>query len=187
MEQLIKYLSKYITLPQAEVLSSIFEEKEYSHGDLLTKEGRYSNQIGCIKDGMARAYFINENGDEVTVWFSFPGMMIFDPQSFYSETMSTLTIEFLEDSIVFITTKQKLDYLYEQQPELNLFGRKFAEAAFSKMIQRTTELQTLNAEERYLQLLKTPELLQKIPLKYLASYIGVTKYSLSRIRKNISL
>lgn len=187
MKQLIKFLSKYITPSQAETLSSIFEKKEYKQGAFLAKTGSYSNQISFIERGMARAFFINENGDEVTVWFSFSEMMIFEPQSFYSETTSKLTIEFLEDSLVFTTTKQKLNYLYEQQPELNLFGRKFAEAAFSKMIQRTTELQTLSAEQRYLQLLKTPELLQKIPLKYLASYIGVTKYSLSRIRKNISL
>jgi CRP/FNR family transcriptional regulator, anaerobic regulatory protein len=94
-------------------------------------------------------------------------------------------VEALDDSVLYKINKHDLDELYKQQPPYSEFGRKFSEEALTMLMQRTLSLHTKSAEDRYKELMQIPELIQKVPLKYLATYLGITDTSLSRIRKNL--
>ena len=78
-----------------------------------------------------------------------------------------------------------MDFLYSHIPAWQEFGRKVWEQMSVRMIHQIVSFQTLSAEERYLQFMNTPELLQKVPVKHLASFLGITPNALSRIRKTI--
>ena len=112
-------------------------------------------------------------------------MMITDMLAFYTETRASFYVQAVEKSEIRIILKSQLDKLYQSNPEYQEFGRKYAENAFINVGQRMLSFQTKSAEERYKELLQNPKYMQKIPLKYLASYLGVTDTSLSRIRKNL--
>ena len=112
-------------------------------------------------------------------------MFITDLVSYYKEVPATQHIEAIEDSELFIVQKTELEDLYLLHPAYREFGRKFAEEGMVMVMERMMSLQSKSAEERYKELLAQPMFMQKIPLKYLATYLGITDTSLSRIRRNI--
>ena len=105
--------------------------------------------------------------------------------AFYTGERSTAFVEAMEDAELFFINKKQLDALYERRPDYRQFGQKFAEEALVLLMRRNLEFQTLSPEQRYRRLLEQPEFMQKIPLKYLASWLGITDTSLSRIRRKL--
>ena len=182
-----EYFEKYLSSADAKLLASIFTRKHFATKEHFAEQHRPCNCVGFIEQGFARSYFIDIKGNENTVCFSSDGMMLVDPISLFSGENARFSIQILEDSEILITTKEEIEHLYEVEPQLNLFGRKVVEESYVFTLNRILDYQTMTAEERYLALMDYPDLFQKIPLKYLASYIGITDSSLSRIRKNISL
>jgi CRP-like cAMP-binding protein len=162
-----------------------FHEQKIRKGRHLLKPGQDCNYIAFIQKGCFRVYYYGINDKETTTWFSFSEMVITDLLAFYTTGKAQFYVEALEDSILYKITKQDLENLYNEFPIYREFGRKFAEEAFTILMQRTHSLHTKPAEERYKELLQSPDFMQKIPLKYLASYLGITDTSLSRIRKKI--
>src|SRR5688500_19133597 len=112
-------------------------------------------------------------------------MVITDMLGYYTTGRAQFFVEALDDSLLYRISKTDLEKLYQRQPEYSEFGRKFAEEALTMLMQRTLSLHTKSAEERYAELLQIPDLIQRVPLKYLATYLGITDTSLSRIRKKI--
>ncbi len=180
------YFERFLPAEKATLLASIFETRNFQAKEKFVEEGKLCNKVGFIEMGLARAYFLDLKGNERTVCFSSSNMMIIDPVSFYTGAKAKLTIELLEKSIIHITERSKLNDLYNSDPILNSLGRKITEESYVFMLERIIERDTLSAEERYSKLLKNTELFQKIPLKHLASYIGITDSSLSRIRNKIT-
>ena len=123
---------------------------------------------------------------EVSVWFAFPQCSAIEIYSFISENPSDYFIQAIEDSEVLYLSKAQLNKLYQQQPKMQEMMRNFWEDVILNLINRFTALQKDSAEKRYLDLLNKPDYLDTIPQKYLASFIGVTPTSLSRIRKQIT-
>ncbi|HET6994088.1 MAG TPA: Crp/Fnr family transcriptional regulator, partial [Chitinophagaceae bacterium] len=105
--------------------------------------------------------------------------------SFISENPSNYFLEAIEDSEVLCLSKTELTKLYQYQPKMQVMMRNFWEDVILNLINRFTALQRDSAEKRYLDLLSKPGYLNSIPQKYLASFIGITPTSLSRIRKQI--
>ena len=167
-------------------MASIFAPKQFKAKEYFAEYDQPCNHLGFVEKGLTRSYYIDVKGNENTVCFSSNGMMAVDPVSLFSGENARFTIQVLEDSIIQITTRRQLEDLYKSEPQLNLFGRKIMEESYVFTIKRIMDHQTQTAEERYLALMQNTELFQKIPLKYLASYIGITDSSLSRIRKKIS-
>ncbi|WP_411028815.1 Crp/Fnr family transcriptional regulator [Spongiimicrobium sp. 3-5] len=180
------YFETHLPNEKAVLLASIFESQNFEAKAKFVEQGKYCNKVAFIESGLARAYYLTGAGNEFTVCFSFDNMMMLDPVAFYTGEKAKLTIEFLEKSVVHITERSKLEDLFNSDPILSSLGRKITERSYVMMLERIMERDTLSAEERYLNLLKNSELFKKIPLKYLASYIGITDSSLSRIRKKIT-
>jgi CRP-like cAMP-binding protein len=162
-----------------------FHELKIKRGKHLLKPGQDCNYLAFIQQGSFRVYYYDINGKEISTWFSFTEMVITDLLGLYTTGKAQFYVEALEDSIIYKISKHDLEILYKEYPIYGEFGRKFAEEALTMLMQRTMSLHTKSAEERYKELLQIPDFIQKIPLKYLASFLGVTDTSLSRIRKKI--
>lgn len=186
MKSLEYFFSQYIPLTDASDLIRAFGvNREMEKKEMLTRPGEDSSFLAFIHEGAFRVYFYNEKGHDTTVWFSFAGMMISDLLAFYQGTPANFYISAIEDSHISLIYRHQLEELYLTYPEYREFGRKYAENALVQVMQRMVTLQTKSAEERYAELLAAPQFMQTIPLKYLATYLGITDTSLSRIRKNL--
>jgi len=180
------FLAAYAPFDKSELddITGQFESRKVKKNEIILTEGEVCNQLIFVNDGCLRLYYVVDEV-EITVWFAFGGSSSIDIYSFISGLPSTYFIQAIEDSEIMFLPKSQLDNLYLTNPKIQEMMRKFWEDAILTLIERFTALQKDTAEQRYLNLLKKPEYLQKIPQKYLASFIGVTPTSLSRIRKNI--
>jgi CRP-like cAMP-binding protein len=138
-----------------------------------------------VQKGCLRLFYLKDDV-EVSVWFAFPQSSAVEIYSFISEQPSSYFIQAIEDSEFSYMPKSVLTRMYAHQPKLQEMVRRFWEDVILNVIQRFTALQTDSAEKRYLDLLRKPDYFEKIPQKYLASFLGVTPTSLSRIRKKVS-
>ena len=139
-----------------------------------------------MQSGCTRLFYLKD-GIEVSVWFAFPNSVASEIYSFISQKPSNFFVQATEDCEVLFITKNKLEKLYITHPKLQEMMRRFWEEILLHVIERFSSLQNDSAEERYLELLNNPYYLQTIPQKYLASFIGVTPTSFSRIRRKIRL
>lgn len=134
-----------------------------------------------------RAFAHDVDGNEVTTNFYTSGQMIFEISSFFGRTRSKENIQALTDCEGWFITYAQLNYLFHALPEFREFGRSMLVKGFSGLKLRMLSTITETAEERYAALLKSnPEIFQHASLKTIASYLGITDTSLSRIRKDFS-
>lgn len=185
--ELIKFINEYIDLPGAELeeIASMFKSRTVKKNDYLLREGETCKDLVFVQQGCLRLYYIADS-IEVSVWFSFEHSSAIEISSFISQKPSNYFLQAIEDSEILYLPKIELDKLYSTHPKMQEMMRKFWEDVVLNLVDRFTALQRDSAEQRYRDLLNKPAYLQTIPQKYLASFIGVTPTSLSRIRKNIS-
>jgi len=184
--ELKNFINNYVKLDDAELDDIVgrFQKRQVGKNDFLLREGDICSDLVFVQEGCLRLFYLT--GDvEISVWFAFKNSSAIDIYSFISEKPSVYFLQAIEDSEVLYLPKAELLKLYQTHPKTQEMMRNFWEDAVLNIIDRFTALQRDSAEERYLQLLSKPPYLQKIPQKYLASFIGVTPTSLSRIRKNI--
>lgn len=187
MNDLKTFFRKYIPLADTENLVNAFDVvQNLKKKDFLLQPDQNCPFLAFVKKGTFRVFFYDTEGTEITVWFSFEEMMVGDLLAFFKDTKAIFYVQAVEDCEIRIISKSKLEKLYLSNPEYLQFGKKYAEYVSVNVMERMLSFQTQSAEERYLELLANPNYMQRIPLKYLASYLGVTDTSLSRIRKNIS-
>jgi len=167
-----------------EELTSKLKSNTVKKGELLLSHGQICKEIYFIKNGCLRLYYIAD-GVEITVWFSFEDNSAIELSSFLSGDPTEYFIEAIEDTEFLSLNKSDLLNLYTYYPEMESIMRSFWEDVILNLLQRFTALQKDSAEKRYLHLASQEKYMQRIPQKYLASYIGVTPTSLSRIRRNL--
>lgn len=177
-------ISKYgISSESFDLLNSFMTEERQPKGVLLIKEGEIQHFIYFIVTGAMRSYYINKDGKEVTYWFGFEGDIVASLGSFINSKPSIENIELLEDSVVLKISKSDLLRLFNTNLELANFGRKVAEQALLEMEEQILLTQFTDAKNRYLKLIdKFPQILQRVKLGHISSYLGITQVTLSRIR-----
>ena len=144
--------------------------------------GHTCKTIYFINKGVARIYYFKD-GIDVTESFSFENNIIARVESLFTGKPSRKAIQVLEDSEVIAINANQLFKLYDTFPEIERLFRKIFEAAYVETVNRIEGMQFHSAEERYNALLsEAPNVLMRVPLKYVASYLGITQVSLSRIR-----
>jgi CRP-like cAMP-binding protein len=180
------FINQYVQLDAAEMDDIVgrFKTRTVKKNDFLLTEGAVCKDLFFVDDGCLRLYYVDKD-IEVSVWFAFKDSSAIDIYSFISEKPSGYFLQAIEDSEILYLPKTELTKLYQTHPKMQEMIRRFWEDAILTLIDRFTALQRDTAEQRYLDLLTKPPYIQKIPQKYLASFIGVTPTSLSRIRKNI--
>ena len=164
-------------------LYSEMEEVKMKKRELLVKEGRVHDFVYFIKDGAMRSYYINQEGKEVTTWFGFEGDVAASLSSFIESKPSFENIVLLEDSTLLKVKQSTLLSFFDSSLELSKFGRKLAEIALLEMEQQIFLNQIADAKSRYdLLIEKNPQILHRVKLGHIASYLGITQVTLSRIR-----
>lgn len=171
---------------KAREIADYFERKEIKKGEFFLKEGQVSNQYLILKEGFMRAYSFDLDGNEVTTAFHNKKYPVFEVASFFNRTASKENIQALTDCYGGTITYEQLNMLFHSVPEFRDFGRSILVKGFASLKTRMLSMITETAEERYVWLIQSnPEIFQYAPLKQIASYLGITDTSLSRIRKEM--
>lgn len=170
-----------------EEIEPYFEEKQLSRNGLHLKEGLVANEYMILETGFLRAYTHNHEGEEVTTAFYAPGSAVFEVASFFNRVPSKENIQALVDSKGWFITYEQLNHLFHAYAAFREFGRGVLVKGFAALKERMLSAITETAEQRYLALLQTsPGIFQQAPLRQIASYLGITDTSLSRIRKELA-
>lgn len=179
--------TKLVSTKTAEIIALEFIPKNISAGQFLLKEGMFCNEYLFLESGFMRAFAHDTNGNEVTTNFYAAGQMVFEVSSFFNRTKSKENIQAVDDCAGGTITYEQLNSLFHTLPEFREFGRSVLVKGFANLKTRVLSMITETAEARYDALLKTnPEIFHYVPLKHIASYLGITDTSLSRIRKGYS-
>lgn len=185
MNVLINKFKEYGNLsPEiAQELAKHIKKQTKQKGDFFLKQGQIVSSLFVIETGLVRSYYIRD-GREINSWFGFENIILGSVLPLFYDQPSLENIQFLETSTYYYITSKDLNELYKNSPEMNTIGRKMAEEYCMILEDRISSLQTENAEQRYNSLLKNQsDVTQRISLGHIASYLGITQETLSRIRK----
>lgn len=173
-----------ISAAQAEDIAGIFVPKAIGKHEFLLRAGKESDDYLFLDSGFMRAFAYDTDGNDVTTGFYASGQVVFEVASFFNRTPSQEYIQALTDCQGWCITHQQLNALFHARPEFREFGRAVLVRGYAALKTRMLALITEPAAARYDSLLRaSPEILQHAPLKTVASYLGITDTSLSRIRK----
>lgn len=193
MENLLHfYITRLgISLEEAQRQTIKFEKIEIPKKKIILNYGETENYLYFIAEGIIRFFMHKthptEPSKEITFSFIAKNMFYSAYDSFITRNPCQYNVQALQDTVVYRIHHSDVQDLYENTKIGNYIGRISAEQLYLRKAQREISLLTDNAEERYLKLMKSyPEYILQIPLKYIASYLGITPQALSRIRKNIS-
>ncbi|MBW1658385.1 Crp/Fnr family transcriptional regulator [Flavobacterium quisquiliarum] len=187
MTSLIEYFRKlgFAENTLSEFLSCI-KTRQFSANELILVQGQIENYLSFIDTGVVR-YYVVANDKEITFDFAFKDTFYCAYDSFYNRTQTRIYVQALTDCQLYSISHENLQRLYEKCETAKKLGRIATEYLLDKKVKRELALLTKTPQERYEKLLfEQPKYIKQIPLKYLASYIGIVPETLSRIRKRIS-
>lgn len=184
MKALFQYFTKYNTLSQkAEIaIAELCKVVTVKKNTDIQPIGHTCKTIYFINKGIARIYYFKD-GIDITESFAFENNIIARVESLFTGKPSRKAIQILEDAEIIAINATSLFNLYDTYPEIERLFRKIFESAYIDTVNRIEGIQFHTAEERYKALInEAPDVLKRVPLKYVASYLGITQVSLSRIR-----
>jgi CRP-like cAMP-binding protein len=186
MQNLIETIRRYVTLSEDDVsiIGQLFVKKELEVDECFLTPGHVCKDFAFVDSGLLR-HCIDNDGKEETFYFSAEGDFVCDYESFVNKLVSQKRIVALEKTTLYSISYQNMQRFYEKVSAGERFGRLFVEKTFSKAIRHIISIHTDPAEQRYLNFLTAyKHIQQRIPQYYIASFVGVTPQSLSRIRRN---
>jgi CRP-like cAMP-binding protein len=184
-DRILKNISRFITLTpeEEEYFTSLLKVKKLKKKQYLLQEGDIARHEYFVNKGCLRTYTIDEKGQEHVIQFAIEDWWIGDMYSFLTQTPAKYTIDALEDSEVCCLEKNALEELYVKIPKFEKFFRHLLQNAFISLQERVVGNLSQPADERYCTFItKYSDMEKRLPLKQIASYLGITPESLSRIR-----
>jgi len=186
---LIEFLSKNSKLNAEELAHSTayFTNKNLRKNDFLLREGKISNEYIFLQSGLVRTFATDLDGNEVTTGFISENQIVLEVASFFLRIPTAENIQAITDCKYWSISFDDFQTLFHSIPAFREFGRSRLINGYVSLKQRTLSMITEKAEKRYEHLVKTrPEIAKTVSLKYIASYLGITDTSLSRIRKELA-
>jgi len=183
-----KIFNKLVPLNDEEwaAIRSCIKERTFKKGEFLCRHGQVENYLSVIYQGTCRGFY-SKDGEEISVTFMFDNDYVSAYYSFLTERPSLMSIQALTSVNVLSISKTDLEELCDTYKSIERIGRLNAERIYRRKEEREVALLTMSATERYIDLLgRHPKVLKHIPLKHIASYLGVKPESLSRIRKKLA-
>ncbi len=188
MNELIEYLLQFGNLnkQQTDIITSKATELKLQKGGYFSEAGKIPKQVGFVVKGVIRIYCYDNNGGEITKYFVDENRLVVDYENFEANLVSSDYLQAVTDCKLIVFSKQNWEELYHTITDWDKIITKAVQKAYQIHLERRTALVSEDAVTRYLSFLeKFPTLANRVPQAYIASYLGVTRFSLSRIRKNI--
>ncbi|MEM9051204.1 MAG: Crp/Fnr family transcriptional regulator [Bacteroidota bacterium] len=180
-----KYLGSYFGIMQDNLqkVADLFQEEYLSKGEYLLRKDQFCDKLSFVQSGFIRIYAHHEN-KEITQWISTAGYFLTDLYSFIFDQRARWNIQALTDSTLYTIRKRDYRELKSIVPNWHEMENKFISGCFIILEDRVFSHLSLSAEERYEKLLsENKELLQNVPMQYLASMLGMTPETFSRVRR----
>ena len=184
----VQKIQQNVSIPydKALILSENGERVKVRKNENWLSEGDNADKLAIIMQGAMRSYVMNERGEEINLLLQVNQDFIGDYESYISGKKASFYIKALIETELFVITKKAIDKLGQQDVFWLKFKTQMSDYAFLEAKRRIEDLLLFTPEERYLNLVKkSQEVLQKIPQKYISTYLGITPQSLSRIKKRI--
>jgi CRP/FNR family transcriptional regulator, anaerobic regulatory protein len=185
LDNFSQYVQKIHPLTPTDLaaLLAIVETHTFPKQHVLIRHEAICRHLFFLHSGMVRIFYFKEE-KEITEWFGTAPTFFSSLKSVFQAQPSQMVIQTLEESVVLRIVFDDLERLCEQYPNIELLNRKLLTASLLASLDRVEALQFQTAQQRYEQLLATkPEIIQRAPLQHIASFLGVTQETLSRIRK----
>lgn len=171
--------------PQARrALEDIIQLKSYSKNEIIQDIGNRCKTVYLVKQGCARIFYFKD-GNDITEHFAFENELIVRAESLFTGKPTSKGIQAIDQTSTIGINSDALFKLYDEHHDIERLFRLLFEREYVNTVKRIESLQFKSAKERYAELLETTDYVQKIPLKYIATYLGITQVSLSRIRAEI--
>ena len=187
-ESLINFILSVVEISKgdAEVIANSFHSIELKEKEYLLKENEVSDDYLYLESGLMRTFLYDLEGEEITTDFFTENNIVFEITSFFNRIRSEANIQSITKCHGFRISYEELNTLFHNKPAFRDFGRAILVKEFIASQSRNYGMINRTAKERYQNLLATkPQILQYAPLKYIASYLGVTDSTLSRLRKKM--
>lgn len=188
MENIEHYLSEVLEIPKESIAQcgAYYTTKKVKKGEFLLREGEVCAHTYFVEKGLLRMYSVDKNGKEHIIQFAPESWLISDRSSLYFNEKSKYYIEVVEESEVLFLTLDFFQNLNIQFPESIVNNDLLLQRHIRNLQNRVNSLLSDTAEERYLSFIKMyPDILQRVPQWMVASYLGITPESLSRVRKEL--
>lgn len=167
-------------------IMDVHTKVEFGKNEIILNEGKISNEYFLIKKGLFRSFVIDYKGNEITTDFFSPNDILIEVASLFLRIPSKETIQTLTDCEVYKINFNDFQKLYSTIEGFTEWGRTWMSQQLFIAKHRAVNMHTQSASQRYLELMnQNPQIIKEVPLKYIASYLGITDTSLSRIRKEI--
>lgn len=181
------YFQNLISMPDSELKDILahFEKEEIKKNQTLIRAGEISNKLYFVEKGIGRSYYLKKDGKEVTQWFFGSGNFMASADSFFQQTPSFYFLEVIEDATLFTITKENLDLLIAKYRKMETAIRLLTIEILTKFVHKLNAIQFQTARERYDYMLSEfPDISYRAPLGQIASYLGMTQETLSRLRRS---
>ncbi len=188
-EQLYKSIEEHVSLTDGEweLCKNNFRPKRMLKRQFLLQEGDVCRQLAFVEKGALFSYSVDSKGNQHVIRFAFGGWWIADLRSFFTHNPSTLNIEVLEDSELLILDRENHEMLLREIPAYERYHRIILQNAHIALQIRIENALGLTAEEKYARLMEhNPEFMNRVPLNLIASYLGLSPETLSRVRGNMA-
>ena len=188
MEELIAYILKFGNLNKEEInlITSKCHQIKLDKQAYFSEAGKIPRQIGFILNGVIRVFYYNDKGEEITRFFIMENNFVVDLKNFYGGLPATAYVQAITDSDLIVISQVDWNEFSTTLTGWDSMINKITSTTLLQKMERISPLITEDAATRYLAFLeKYPQLANRVPLAYVASYLGMTQSSLSRIRKKI--
>ncbi|MCJ8288479.1 MAG: Crp/Fnr family transcriptional regulator [Crocinitomicaceae bacterium] len=187
MEKLIEGIQNYVSLNEREIvlLEKSILKKTYKKHEVIFSEGKISEEIYFVTKGCVRLYY-NVEGNDKTAFFYTEGQFICAGESYTFNVPAIENYQAVEETEIYVFTKARIGELLNEVPKMEVLARIATENELITCQKVIASFVTKSAEERYIDLLNSQgELFQRVPQQYIASFLGVSPETLSRIKKRV--
>lgn len=181
-----KYLFDNVAIinKDVELIQSLAVEKKLAKGEFISKEGETAKNIFFVSNGLLRLFSTNANGDECILKFALENSWMNEKESYSSGNPSKFNVQAIENTQLLCWKKDNFDYLLKELPAFKQFMKDLSTKGQVANQNRIISSISTSAEEKYFKFIeKQPEILKRVPLHMIASYLGLRRETLSRIRR----